>query len=210
MKMKCLLGSAAALLLAIPCASFVPQSAYVSKNIAVAPLNLFGRFGAATPTKSPSADAAVALFADLNAKKRSRPTVESDLRDNYAELSKIFGDEMSLGLVKTTPAVLQMERSYFAGTYAVFCEKFGVDETDALLLRNPGLLAIKPDGWGPDGYAGAGEAGPETIAMSYVIAATRPLGKYGVFGLVGLLSVPALEQVTGISRSVLLSQLLGS
>ena len=200
-------AAAAALLLIVPCASFAPQTTHAPRSTATGSLKLFGRSGSAAPLspKSPSADAAVSIFTNrFAAKRKARPIIEADLRANFAEMSKLFGDVRSLEMVEILPQLLEMERSHFTPSYEIYCRKFGNDETDALLLRNPVLLGLKPDG-----YGGAEEAEGDTIALSYVIAATRPLGKYGLLGIVGLLSVPALEQVTGLSRATLLSQLPG-
>eukprot|EP00568_Trieres_chinensis_P000323 CAMPEP_0183306830 /NCGR_PEP_ID=MMETSP0160_2-20130417/14862_1 /TAXON_ID=2839 ORGANISM="Odontella Sinensis, Strain Grunow 1884" /NCGR_SAMPLE_ID=MMETSP0160_2 /ASSEMBLY_ACC=CAM_ASM_000250 /LENGTH=214 /DNA_ID=CAMNT_0025470297 /DNA_START=47 /DNA_END=691 /DNA_ORIENTATION=- len=198
------LSSLLVLAAAAPLSSpFAPQSSSVPTRDAS--LGLFGlnRAPSSAPkgaANSPAADDAVALFNAKFAKKRTerRPIVESTLRSNFAELVAVFGDTDATEIVKAVPQTLEMDRSYFARTLDIYSEKFGAESARGLLLRNPALLGVKPEGWGPDGYGGAESAGPETIALSYVVAATRPIGKFGPIGLVGLLSVPGIEMVTGI------------
>jgi len=61
-------------------------------------------------------------------------------------------------------------------------------------------LSVKP--------ANAAEVDGLTMQLSYVVDITRPIGALGPVILFGLLSIPVLEGVTGVSRGELLSSLL--
>lgn len=62
-----------------------------------------------------------------------------------------------------------------------------------MVIRNPALLSVAPSG--PDG---ADTADGKAMFLSYVIAATRPIGGLLLGLLFTLLSIPALEIVTGV------------
>ncbi|CAM9951679.1 unnamed protein product [Ectocarpus sp. 13 AM-2016] len=72
-----------------------------------------------------------------------------------------------------------------------------------MVTRNPNLLAVRPTGFG-----GAANAKSDTMQMSYVIAATRPLGPVLLFGLAFCLAIPLVEIGTGISREQILSAII--
>jgi len=165
-------------------------------------LNLFGA-KKSTPTSSaansPAADDAVAVFTrKYGSRRKAKPIDESKLRSAYAELARLFSEESASKMAKAEPCVLEFRQSYFEEIKVIFDEKFGEEATQGLLIRNPGLLGIKPDGWGEEGYGGAATAGPETIALSYVIAATRPLGNFGLVGLLALVLTPGIDAATGL------------
>ena len=60
-----------------------------------------------------------------------------------------------------------------------------------MVSRNPGLLAVQPKD--------AGINTDNTMAASYVIAATRPIGIFGPITIGSLLMVPVIEGTTGIA-----------
>jgi len=62
-----------------------------------------------------------------------------------------------------------------------------------MVIRNPALLSCPPSG--PDG---ADKADAKAMYASYVVAATRPIGGLLLGSLFLLLSIPAIEIVTGI------------
>jgi hypothetical protein len=68
-----------------------------------------------------------------------------------------------------------------------------------MVVRNPGLLSVKP--------ANAESADDLTMQLSYVVDFTRPIGALGPFLILGLVSVPAIESVTGVTRADLLASL---
>jgi hypothetical protein len=142
-------------------------------------------------------DEAVQLFKDkFSVKRKTRPIDDKLLRKTFKELSKVYGLENASKICKTELVVLEMNSLYFKGTFDCFVETFGEEGAIGMVRRNPGLLATSPVGFGS-----AATAGPETMALSYVVAATRPLGPYLLGLLFALLLTPTLESVTGLSIS---------
>ena len=121
---------------------------------------------------------------------------EADLRATYGALSKFFGDDEALQMVKDFPLVLTMNRNNLAAIMDAYGTTFGSDEAAAMVQRNPGLLFCKPKD--------AAEADNLTMQLSYVVAATRPLGPFLLYGLLFLLFEPALELATGIPLKAML------
>jgi hypothetical protein len=70
----------------------------------------------------------------------------------------------------------------------VFETTYGFDGALGLVQRNPLILAIATTG-----YGSAEVAGPETIAASYLIALTRPLGAPLLVILFGLVLTPVFK-----------------
>ncbi|CAJ1960583.1 unnamed protein product [Cylindrotheca closterium] len=93
-------------------------------------------------------------------------------------------------MVKTEPLSLAFDSSVFADTFAIWAEKFGEEETKDMVLRNPGLLSVQP--------VYAKKTDDSTMAFSYIIAATRPIGAFGPALIVLLVLTPVIEAVTGI------------
>merc|ERR1712071_650763 len=119
---------------------------------------------------------------------------ETVLTQTFSEMCKVYGAENALSMVETEPRVLNCDCNNFGPCFDIYSEKFGKEEAIGLLLRNPNLLGIRATGPGS-----ANEAGDDTVFFSYVIAATRPGGKYLLTTLLGLLSVPGIESITGLS-----------
>lgn len=118
---------------------------------------------------------------------------EKDLRATFQEMVKVYGEAQSLQMVKDDPLVLAANRKNFKPTLSAFAEKFGLDESKAMVSRNPGLLFIAPSGPG-----GADTATDLTMQFSYLVAATRPVGPLLLYGTLFLLVSPAIEAVTGL------------
>jgi hypothetical protein len=118
---------------------------------------------------------------------------EKDLSASFVELSKLYGDENALNMVKALPIILAANRKNFKPSLAVFSETFGREEAMAMVQRNPGLLFLPPTGAG-----GADTADNLTMQFSYIVAATRPAGPLLLGGTLCLLFSPAIEMVTGI------------
>lgn len=198
-----ILAACLCLVAARPLTAFAPQSAPTTalSRPDTSLGMIFGakKTGGGAAQTSAAADEAVDFFVGkYGSKRKNKPIDESKLRGNFAELVRLFGEQDATKMVRATPQVLEFRRSYFAPIVEIFDDKFGVEATRGLLLRNPALLGIKPDGWGEEGYGGAATAGPETIALSYVVAATRPLGNFGIVGLLGVMSIPAIDAATGL------------
>lgn len=148
-----------------------------------------------TAAKMTAEDEAVSIFKAKFAKIRKKtPIIESNLRLTFREMCKVYGTDNALTMVKNLPKVLEFNRKNFQPTFEILCNKFdGKDNTLAMLLRNPGLLNLRPQG-----YCSAEDAGDETMTFSYIIAYTRPAGPLLLTLFFGILLLPAFEMATGI------------
>jgi hypothetical protein len=115
------------------------------------------------------------------------------LRATYHELVNVYGESAAYQMVKDLPICLAFDRKHFAPTLVEFGKKFGIDESRAMIQRNPGLLAVKPTGSG-----GADTASDQTMIFSYLVAITRPLGPVLLPATIFLTIEPFVEQATGI------------
>ena len=124
----------------------------------------------------------------------------AELTAGFNTIADLYGPEEALTMVRIQPGALAFSRENFGPCLDAFGEKFGLEESKAMVLRNPGLLSVKP--------ASAATADDLTVQLSYVVAVTRPIGNFGPLFIVSLLSVPAIESALGIGRGELLSSLL--
>eukprot|EP00547_Thalassionema_nitzschioides_P005442 CAMPEP_0194203266 /NCGR_PEP_ID=MMETSP0156-20130528/3091_1 /TAXON_ID=33649 /ORGANISM="Thalassionema nitzschioides, Strain L26-B" /LENGTH=209 /DNA_ID=CAMNT_0038928977 /DNA_START=73 /DNA_END=702 /DNA_ORIENTATION=- len=131
--------------------------------------------------------------------KKLFTTNESELRQTFNELSKLYGESEALTMVKIQPGILAFSKDNFKPSLEVFAEKFGLEEAKQMVLRNPGLLSTKP--WATIDNL--------TMQLSYIVAITRPLGVAGPFLLLALASVPALEGYTGVSKEEFFNSIFG-
>ena len=74
-----------------------------------------------------------------------------------------------------------------------------------MVIRNPALLSVPPSG--PEG---ADKADGKAMLLSYVVAATRPVGGQLLGLLFLLLSIPAVEIVTGIPARAIVQDTIKS
>lgn len=123
----------------------------------------------------------------------------ADLSSTFNTMAELYGPEEALAMVKIQPGVLAFNKDNFGPCLDIFGEKFGLEESKGMILRNPGLLSTKPS------YAE--KADDLTMQLSYVVGLTRPIGNFGPFILIALVSVPAIESALGIGRGELLSYL---
>jgi len=127
---------------------------------------------------------------------------ESRQRTAFVELAKLYGESEALEMTKILPNILAFDYSSFDGALAAFSELFGEDEAKEMVIRNPSLLAVNP--------TTAATSDDQTMQFSYIVSATRPIGKAGLPSILALLSIPALEQITQFPiRAQLLSSLTG-
>jgi len=110
--------------------------------------------------------------------KRSA-TTEQKATTAFNELARLYGDEEALAMVKLEPRALAFDSSNYAPCLDAWTEQFGLEKSQAMVGRNPGLLGVKP--------FTAKEPAEATMFFSYIIAATRPLPKILAAGL--LLSI---------------------
>jgi hypothetical protein len=123
----------------------------------------------------------------------------TELVASFNTLASLYGDDVALQMVKIQPGVLAFNKDNFQPSLEAFGTKFGIDEAKGMIVRNPGLLSVKP--------ANAESADNLTMQLSYVVEFTRPIGLLGPATILALLSVPALESATGVGRGELLSSL---
>mmetsp|Transcript_5893 Transcript_5893/g.13985 ORF Transcript_5893/g.13985 Transcript_5893/m.13985 type:complete len:222 (+) Transcript_5893:170-835(+) len=115
---------------------------------------------------------------------------EKQAISNFNALATVYGEDRALGMVKTEALSLAFDSSDYAETFSIWAEKFGEEETKEMVLRNPGLLSVKP--------VYAKKTDDSTMAFSYIIATTRPIGAAGPVLLLLLVLTPVIEAVTGI------------
>ncbi|KAL3783951.1 hypothetical protein ACHAW5_010465 [Stephanodiscus triporus] len=125
---------------------------------------------------------------------------EADLVSTFNVIASLYGEDAALMMVKIQPGVLAFNKDNFRPSLEAFSTKFGAEEAREMVIRNPGLLSVKP--------ANAEAADDLTMQLSYVVKVTRPIGALGPFVILGLLSVPAIESATGLSRGDLFASVL--
>lgn len=161
----------------------------------------FFNFGAkAAPSAktvvSEESKAAVALFKKLysNVRKGGQyDLTEEELTKRFVALANLVKeDKVALQLVKNVPEALTVSSQRCADNFAVFEGKFGTEEAIGLITRNPLLLSVATTG-----YGSAEVAGKETIYLSYLINATRPVGKPLIFLLLLALTKPFIAPYLG-------------
>lgn len=125
-----------------------------------------------------------------NARKSMADITEEMAAESFNVLASVYGEDRALGMVKTEPLSLAFDSSAIAETFAIWAEKFGEEETKEMVLRNPGLLSVKP--------VYAKKTDDSTMAFSYIVAATRPIGAAGPALILLLVLTPVIEALTGI------------
>mmetsp|Transcript_8031 Transcript_8031/g.12294 ORF Transcript_8031/g.12294 Transcript_8031/m.12294 type:complete len:219 (-) Transcript_8031:70-726(-) len=126
-----------------------------------------------------------------NAGKRITDSTEKQVAATFNGLAAVYGEERAIEMVKIFPICMSFDSKAFAATFAIWKDIYGEDETKDMVSRNPGLLAVQPKD--------AGLNTDNTMAFSYIIAATRPIGLLGPTFILALLMVPVIEGTTGIA-----------
>mmetsp|Transcript_18962 Transcript_18962/g.43380 ORF Transcript_18962/g.43380 Transcript_18962/m.43380 type:complete len:222 (+) Transcript_18962:40-705(+) len=126
-----------------------------------------------------------------NPGRRITDMSEKEVAATFNGLAAVYGAERAIEMVKIFPISMSFDPKAFAATFAIWAEIFGEEESKDMVSRNPGLLAIKPKD--------AGKNTDNTMAFSYIVAYTRPIGIFGPAGILALLSVPVIEGTTGIA-----------
>ena len=128
---------------------------------------------------------------------------DARMRTSFTEIARLYGEDNALDMVKALPNVLAFDSSNFAPALDAFGEIFGEDEANAMVIRNPGLLAVSPKN--------AATSSDQTMQFSYIIAATRPIGKAGLPAILSLLSIPGIEKAFNVPiRAQFFATLSGS
>jgi hypothetical protein len=129
-------------------------------------------------------------------RRRLTDISEKQCRASFKALAQVYGQDEALEMTRTMPIILSFDNQRFGPSYKEWSRIFGADEAKAMVLRNPGLLAVRPEN--------AATATDQTMNFSYIVAYTRPFSKILLPGLLFLLAVPAMEAVTGVSIRALL------
>ncbi len=116
----------------------------------------------------------------------------ADKRQAFQEIAKLYGAEEALDMTRALPGILAFDKKNFAPSLAEFSTIFGDEEAKAMVMRNPGLLYVKPEN--------AATADDLTMQFSYIVAVTRPAGPLLLYGTLGLLTIPVIEGITGVSK----------
>lgn len=139
-------------------------------------------FGMSDKTKS--------QMASRNQGRRLTDITEKQARSTFQQLAKLYGDDVAKQMVIDLPVCLSFNPSWFKPSLEAYSEIFGKDEAQAMVARNPGLLAVKP--------SDAVTVTDQTMTFSYLVAYTRPYSKVTLPLLFGLLLIPVVEAITDI------------
>lgn len=93
-------------------------------------------------------------------------------------MARLYGDKEALEMVKICPQTLKFKRENFQRCLDSWEEQFGLEKAQAMVLRNPGLLGIRPE---------QTDGAESSMVFSYIVALTRPLPKIIAAG--GLLAI---------------------
>ena len=118
---------------------------------------------------------------------------EIRLTNGLNSLAKVVGDDNAMKMAEADPKVLEFKSTNFQAVFDAYCTNLGEEEATGMVIRNPALMGVPPSG-----YGGADKAGKDAVVVSYVIAATRPLGGLWLGLLFLVLATPAIEGVTGV------------
>ncbi|KAL3923398.1 MAG: hypothetical protein SGILL_001679 [Bacillariaceae sp.] len=113
--------------------------------------------------------------------KRLTDISEKEAADSFNTLASIYGAERALDMVKIFPICLTFNKSEFKGSFEAWTEVFGEEETKEMYEKM------------------ASKASDQTMVFSYIVGATRPIGKAGPISIMLLVLTPTIESLTGIS-----------
>lgn len=134
---------------------------------------------------------AVALFRKTYPKPR--PEGKFDMEDwelalQFQFVSQLMqGDAEALKIFMNSPSLFTVSEERMTQVFEVYVKKWGFEKAREVCMRNPNLLAVPVRG-----YGSAEVAGDDAVAMSYVIAFTRPIGAPLLATLAFLLSYKPL------------------
>ncbi|KAL3773042.1 hypothetical protein ACHAWO_004201 [Cyclotella atomus] len=96
----------------------------------------------------------------------------------FNEMARLYGDKEALEMVKICPQTLKFKRENFQRCLDSWEDQFGLEKAQGMVLRNPGLLGIRPE---------QTDGAESSMVFSYIVALTRPLPK--IVAVVGLLAI---------------------
>mmetsp|Transcript_22352 Transcript_22352/g.27400 ORF Transcript_22352/g.27400 Transcript_22352/m.27400 type:complete len:214 (-) Transcript_22352:329-970(-) len=181
------------------------KSAAVSPEIINEALAVYEKkFPPKTETTTPFYNSWGVPKTDIDGTPTSRSNVKSDTpffsadadkqRATFIELAKVYGADEALQMTKDVPTILSFNKDNFQPSLKEFVTVFGDEEAKGMVLRNPGLLYVRP--------ADAAKSDDLTMQLSYVVAATRPIGPVLLYGTLGLLMLPIIEGIAGVSYRI--------
>jgi hypothetical protein len=151
--------------------------------------NIMGSFG------MPNRDIDGTVIFDYGKKttagKRLTDIDESRARAAFTELAKLYGVEEALTMVEAQPIILAFQFAVWKDSLNEWEQLFGAEKAQAMVVRNPGLLAVSPKD--------AATTTEQAIVFSYLVAYTRPFSKVLLPLLAFSLLTPAIEELTGIT-----------
>lgn len=166
------------LIAAIRTEGFVPAAApQIHTTTTNTQLSVFGtsRGSSTRPSKnSPLLEEALSAY-PYQFKSDADKTEKSQ---TFNEIARLYGDSEALEMVKICPQTLKFKRENFQPCLDSWEEQFGLEKAQAMVLRNPGLLGIRPE---------QTDGAESSMFFSYVVAVTRPLPK--VVAVLGLLAI---------------------
>jgi len=119
---------------------------------------------AARSTSSPLLDEALEAYPFSFTNKNSQVT-EKKAITTFNVLARLYGDQEALAIVKIEPRALVFNSDNYAPCLEAWTEQFGLEASQAMVGRNPGLLAVRP--------SLAKKPAEDSMAFSYIFAATR-------------------------------------
>lgn len=173
----------------------LPQQQQRSTKQQVHLLYAFGAFGNNNNNNkkkaSPLLDEALNAYPfQFQPEKAVDPTLyaavtQSQATTTFNELARLYGDDEALTMVKVQPNILTFNSKYFAPCLDAWTDQFGLESAQAMVRRNPGLLGVNP--------ILAKEPAEASMALSYVVAVTRPLPKLIGVGLLLAIATAGLR-----------------
>lgn len=74
-------------------------------------------------------------------RKRLTDLSEKQVRANFVAMAKVYGEDQALEMVRALPVALSFNAKNFAPTLTAFAERFGEEESKAMVLRNVRITA---------------------------------------------------------------------
>ena len=132
----------------------------------------------------------------LRGKGKIFDVTDDEAAFRFAFLNSIIGDEdLTIQAINNAPLVLTISEGRVIDNFDIYKEIYGLEKATGLIVRNPLILQVPTRG-----YGSAETSGDETIFMSYVVAATRPIGGPLLFLLGFLLAYKPLIGLAGIEN----------
>ena len=113
---------------------------------------------------------------------------------SFNVLVQLYGEKRALSMVQTQPICLCFDSSQFKPALEAWTQIFGLEESQNMVARSPGLLAVKAEE--------ASKSSDSTMIFSYIVGYTRPVGPPLLATMFFLLLTPALEGLTGIQFGI--------